>query len=533
MQDQPLAYARGTVPIFNRSRSGHIFYRRHQPLGSDRNVSHESARGVEDRRGDRRSGSVHRQFAYALSAERSVRVFLLDYDRLHLRRVERRRDDVICQAVVHDAPTLPNQFLEQSVADRLQRSALDLPGGQHWMDGAADVLRGRNLERRHFVSIHIDFDFGDLGAVREDRISVAGVSVVVPHDAGRIGVTRKGAQFAAQIDVLADCLAKTRKPLPACYEPAVNQVHTGLAKTFGDEPKQFLFRFARRKLNDSTDDHASSRSHRRAAVGHARCVRLFNLDVVITDAQFLRHDLTKDRASPLTDFRRACENARAPFRRDLYAGLSLHLRFAAAGEAGAVKEERKADAPPLRSVVVLRDRSPLLDVAGTFDSRGQYVFRAYAPVQSLTRRSDIAFLQHVDAAKFERIDAEFRRDLFHLHFVSECDLGRAESAERPVGRSVRSDGASGDADIVASIWPRRVNRPARKHHRRERSVSPAVEHYVNLARDKTSVARNSGAMANDSGMALGRRGDVFRTVVNHLDGTLRLMRQQSRMRRDH
>src|SRR5262245_17203375 len=379
MHDQPLAYARGTVPIFNRSWRGNIFYRRHQPLGSDWNVSHESARGVEDRRGDRRSGSVHRQFAYALSAERSVRVFLLDYDRLHLRRVERRRDDVICQAVVHNAPALPNQFLEQSIADRLQRSALDLPGGQHRMDGAADVLRGRNLERRHFVSIHIDFDLGDLGAVREDRISVAGVSVIVPHDAGRIGVTSEGAQFAAQIDVLAGGLAKTRKPRPAGYEPAVNQFHSGLAKTFGDEPKQSLFRFARRKLNDSTDDHASSRSHRRAAVGHARRVRLFDLYVVITDAQFLRHDLTKDRASPLTDFRRACENASPHFRRGLYAAPSLHLGSAAAGEAAPVKEERKADAPTLRAVVVLRDRSPLLGVAGTFYSRAQHFFRAYAP----------------------------------------------------------------------------------------------------------------------------------------------------------
>src|SRR5262245_36243850 len=339
MHDQPLAYARGTVPIFNRSRRGHIFYRRHQPLGSDRNVSHESARGVEDRRGDRRSGSVHGQFAYALGAERSVRVFLLDYDRLHLGRVERRRDDVICQAVVHNAPSLPNQFLEQSVADRLQRSALDLPGGQHRMYGAADVLRGRDLERRHFVSIHIDFDLGDLGAVREDRISVAGVSVIVPFDAGRMGVTREGAQFAVQVDALADDLPKTRKPLLAGYEPAVNQLRISLAKTFGDELKQFLFSFARRKLKDSTDDHAGSRSHSRAAVGHARGVRLFDLDVVITDAQFLRHDLTKDRASSLTDFRRACENARAPFRRDLYANLGLHLRLAAAGEAGAVKEE--------------------------------------------------------------------------------------------------------------------------------------------------------------------------------------------------
>src|SRR5262245_48244002 len=39
-------------------------------------------------------------------------------------------------------------------------------------------------------------------------------------------------------------------------------------------------------------------------------------------------------------------------------------------------------------------------------------------------------------------------------------------------------------------------------------------------------------MANDSWVALRRRGDVFRAGINHLDGTPRLMRQQSRMRRD-
>src|SRR5262249_40612573 len=156
---------------------------------------------------------------------------------------------------------------------------------------------------------------------------------------GRTCVTRKGAQFAAQVDVLAGALVETRKPLSVCCEAPFNQFHIGLAETFGDESEQFLFRFTRRKLNDSTDNHASSRSHRRAAVGHARRVRLFDLDIVITYSQFIGHDLTKDRASPLTDFRRTREDARASFRRDLYSGLGFHLRFAAAGEARSVEEE--------------------------------------------------------------------------------------------------------------------------------------------------------------------------------------------------
>src|SRR5262249_19130531 len=145
----------------------------------------------------------------------------------------------------------------------------------------------------------------DLGSIGEDRISVARISVVVPFDAGRIGITRIGPQIAVQIDVCARGLAKALKPLLAGREPAINQFYIRLSETFGDESKQLLFSVTRRKLNDSTDNHASSGSHRRAAVGHARRVRLFDLDIVIMNAQFTGHDLTKNRASSLPDFRRA------------------------------------------------------------------------------------------------------------------------------------------------------------------------------------------------------------------------------------
>src|SRR5262249_58966059 len=109
---------------------------------------------------------------------------------------------------------------------------------------------------------------------------------------------------AGKVIVLGGVLADAGQPLPACREPAFNQFHVGLAETFGDKLKQLLFRFTRRELNDSTDDHAGSRSYSRTAIGHARRVGLFDLDVVITYAQFLSHDLTKDRASSLPDFRR-------------------------------------------------------------------------------------------------------------------------------------------------------------------------------------------------------------------------------------
>src|SRR5262249_5259894 len=293
------------IRVLLSARRGHIFQRRQQPFGRDWDFSYECAGRIEDRRRNCGSRSVHRQFAHAFRAKWPVRVFLFNYDRLNLRRVERGRYDVIGQAVIHDAPTLPDQFFEQSIADGLQGSAFDLSRRHYWMNRAADVLRGRDLERRHLVCVDINFDFDDIGPVRVNRIGVACVSVIVPFDARRTGVTRKGAQFAAQVDVLTGGLVEARKPLSACCEPAFNQFHVGLAETFGDKLKQLLFRFTRRELNDSTDDHAGSRSYSRTAIGHARRVGLFDLDIVITYAQFISHDLTKDRASSLPDFRRA------------------------------------------------------------------------------------------------------------------------------------------------------------------------------------------------------------------------------------
>src|SRR5581483_7572867 len=111
------------------------------------------------------------QFAEAFRAEGAVRVRVFDDDRFHLRRVKRGRDDVIRQAVVDDAPALPDQFLAEAVTDGLKRAAFDLPGGQDRVNRAADVLRGGDLLDGDFKSVYVNFDFGDLGAPRISRVS--------------------------------------------------------------------------------------------------------------------------------------------------------------------------------------------------------------------------------------------------------------------------------------------------------------------------------------------------------------------------
>src|SRR5437660_1562992 len=119
--------------------------------------TNKRTRSIEHRGGNRRSPAIHRQFAYSLRAEWSVRILLLDYDRLHLGRVERSRNDVVRQPIVDDSSVVPNQLFKQTVANGLQRASFDLARCEHWMYRAADVLGRGDLGAGYFVGVHVDF----------------------------------------------------------------------------------------------------------------------------------------------------------------------------------------------------------------------------------------------------------------------------------------------------------------------------------------------------------------------------------------
>src|SRR5215813_2791218 len=111
------------------------------------------------------------------------------------------------------------------------------------------------------------------------------------------------------------------------------------AETLGNETREFLFHVAGRKLNDSANNHARSRGDRRSAVGHSRCVRVFEVNLIEVYPQLVRDNLAEDRARALTNFRRAREHSRSPAVGDFHSRLSLHLCFAAPGEAGPMEEK--------------------------------------------------------------------------------------------------------------------------------------------------------------------------------------------------
>src|SRR5262249_7917549 len=106
------------------------------------------------------------------------------------------------------------------------------------------------------------------------------------------------------------------------------------------------------------------------------------------------------------------------------------------------------------------------------------------------------------------------------------DLRRPKPPKSPVRRSVGGDCSCGYTNVVASIRTRRMDGPSGEHDRSQRNISAAVEDNIDLACNQAPVPHNSRAMADDSGMALGSRGNIFSAIVNQLDRTLRFMGEQ-------
>src|SRR5438309_3472258 len=216
----------------------------HQPFWRYWNLINERTRSIEHRGGDGRRSTVHRQFANALRAEWSVRILLLDYDRLDLGRVERSRNDVVRQPVVDDPAVVPNQLFEQTVADCLKRASFDLTRREHRMNRAADVLGRGYLRARYFVGVHVNFDFGHLRAPRVRRISVARIGFVVPFNLGWTCIASVRAQLTALGDVLASDLLEARQVFSILNKASIDQLRFRRAEALSHEVDQLLLDFA-------------------------------------------------------------------------------------------------------------------------------------------------------------------------------------------------------------------------------------------------------------------------------------------------
>ena len=117
--------------------------------------------------------------------------------------------------------------------------------------------------------------------------------------------------------------------------------------------------------------------------------------------------------------------------------------------------------------------------------------------------------------------------------TANCVCGAPKPRNAPFGGVLRHHRAAADADVIAAIRTRRVNHAARQHHRAQRRVGAAVHDDVDVHRRDAAVSRQAGAMPHDRRMPLGRRQQIFDTVVDHLDRPAGLAREDRRMTRQH
>ena len=163
----------------------------------------------------------------------------------------------------------------------------------------------------------------------------------------------------------------------------------------------------------------------------------------------------------------------------------------------------------------------------------QQAFQIDFLANDLIRRGRLTFFNKIATAEFFRTQPDGLGDFVHVTFQSEDALRRPKASKRAVRRNVRRDRGALDAHVRTEVRPGRVNRAARKHHRRQRAVSAAINNEFDVHRQQLSVFRDRGLMTRARWMPLGRRDHVFGTVVDHLHRLAGLPRQQRRMPGNH
>ena len=117
-----------------------------------------NARCVLDRVEDRRRRRNQRRLADALGAPRPERLRVLDEMHLDRRHIADGRYQVVVQVVGAAVDVL----LHQRHADALRDAAVDLALDLRRVDGAADVVRGVDVEQPDGAELDVDLDLRDL-----------------------------------------------------------------------------------------------------------------------------------------------------------------------------------------------------------------------------------------------------------------------------------------------------------------------------------------------------------------------------------
>ena len=148
----------------------------------------------------------------------------------------------------------------------------------------------------------------------------------------------------------------------------------------------------------------------------------------------------------------------------------------------------------------------------------QNEFRTYAFREYLPRRRCVTQTQHPQPPQVDTRPAEPFSHVFDHQLSGKERLRGAETAERPVRRSVRGDRPRPDADIGTGIRTGGMNGRTRQHDGSQRAVCPTIQHDLDVLKDQCSILFEAGAVPDDSWMTLGRRREVLVPVVDQANG---------------
>src|SRR5215213_231788 len=124
----------------------------------------------------------------------------------------------------------------------------------------------------------------------------------------------------------------------------------------------------------------------------------------------------------------------------------------------------------------------------------QQMVHVHALVNDLAGCRLLAFVNKVATAKLFRREPNCSRHLIHVSFECEDALRRAEPSKSAVRWNIGSDSAAVNPYVRTDVWAGSVDRSARKHDRRQRAISAAVDHKVNLSGKELAIFLNRSFM---------------------------------------
>ena len=398
-----------------------------------------------------------------LGAEGAVLVRVLEDHGLDLRRVERRRHDVVGQLRVGHPPVAHDDFFQQRVADALRGAPSIWPGGQDGMD---------RLARCSWTAVTRT---GRTANVTGSRSTSATSRPSRRRRRRRRGTSRRSSSIPAGFSY---CFVMRSGPC-FCRGIRAGDIVPSAASSRGRSSARIFP--TTMQVREATVGPLSGTCAVSASETSTRVVGMPSVSATIW-ACIVRVPW------PISV---EATRMRAPSLRQLERRLRGELDLAAAGEARAVEEEREADARGSTRRAALRRlrKSVRLHRLAQHPQARCSRVPSFWPVAVVSPGR-----KRVDLAQPDGIDAERLGDPLHVDLGGELRLRRAEAAEGAVGRRVRHRHAAADAHVVAAVRSRwRGGRRARGR-RGERDVGAAVEEHVDVHRGQPAVAssRRSG-----------------------------------------